>query len=272
MQLNTINFQILLSHHTSALLKCPQAKRCIQSNIREAALYATLHSDLVEVGQGWHKEEVSPLTYYKLVLIAVYLHITTPVTSNSTDIDPVFLVQYSVSCSSVFGLYQLLQETPGSWAANTPLSSPVVKKVITHHRPPPYCIQSLRPVPLVCLLVKNVVNYSPERIPLFSRSLSSCVLKISLYITVNGLFLLTQSDHVLHWRSQSPENELFYFSLHNALLHKHHDHWICLGPIFLTLFTDFVPIYTDLTLLTAPIENAASWTPLWLKLLASMSQ
>ncbi len=45
---------------------------------------------------------------------------------------------------------------------------------------------------------------------------------IPLYVIVDGQ---TQSDHVLHSHSQSPEEKLlFCFSLHIALMLKHHAH------------------------------------------------
>lgn len=51
---------------------------------------------------------------------------------------------------------------------------------------------------------------------------------IPLYVTVIGLIWLTQSDHVLHWHSQSPEEELLSrFSSDIALMHEHHGHQMC---------------------------------------------
>jgi len=50
----------------------------------------------------------------------------------------------------------------------------------------------------------------------------------SLRVIVNKLFLLTQSDLVLHWHSQSPgEKLLVSSSLYSRLMHGHFDHRMC---------------------------------------------
>lgn len=57
---------------------------------------------------------------------------------------------------------------------------------------------------------------------------SPAVLFIQQYPSLCSLFLLTQSDNILHRHSQSPEKELlFCFSLHVTLMHKHRGHQMC---------------------------------------------
>ena len=78
------------------------------------------------------------------------------------------------------------------------------------------------------------------------------------------LFLLTRSDHVLYWHPQTPEDGLlFCFSSHISLIHKHHNHQMCVaGHNFRTylLFVFPIDLNEDVTSYTVPIETPASWS------------